>query len=234
MISPRLPLAALCLLGFSAHVDAAGLSVTPILLEGAGGAATSLTVRNNGDAPASVEAKVMVMEQDGTRERLVPASRVVVSPPIAQLKPRQDYVFRAVRLGQDPVVAEEAYRVVVTELPSRAPGQTGVSVALAHAVPLFFTPRTAQPAVLTFRASVGRGVVTLTASNTGGRRARVTNVKLSDGRATIDFEKASLGYVLAGSGLSWSRPARGLGAGPLRMTAETDGGPIDVRIDPDR
>ncbi|PSC02542.1 pilus assembly protein [Alsobacter soli] len=233
MMRWRLSVAALSAFALIGQARAAGLSVTPILLEGSSGATASLTVRNGSNVPVNVEAKVMVMEQDGGRERLVPASRVVVSPPVAQLKPRQDYVFRAVRLGHDPVSAEEAYRVVVTELPNPVAG-TGVNVALAHAVPLFFEPRNAKPAALSWHASVSRGRVTLTATNEGGRRARISNVKLSDGRSTIDFERGSLGYVLADATMSWVRPAKSLGAGPLRLTAESDGGPIDVRIDPDR
>ena len=53
-------------------------------------------------------------------------------------------------------------------------------------------------------------------------------MRVSDGKATVNFGDGLVGYALANSTMSWTRPApRGLGAA-VKITAQGDTGPINA------
>ena len=56
---------------------------------------------------------------EGGREVLTPADGVGVSPPFATLGPGGSHMVRVVRVSKRPVVGEEAYRLLLDELPER-------------------------------------------------------------------------------------------------------------------
>ena len=62
----------------------------------------------------------------------------------------------------------------------------------------------------------------------GERRVRLARMRVSDGKNTANFGEGLVGYVLANSTMSWTRPApRGLG-GSVQITAQGDSGPINA------
>jgi len=91
-----------CLLGAGATTARAeGLRVAPVLLEvQAPGAQTSLTLRNVGKQPITVQARVFAWDQGAGKDRLVPTRDVVVSPPITQVRPGAEQSIRIVRTTQ--------------------------------------------------------------------------------------------------------------------------------------
>src|SRR5262245_42609749 len=105
-----------CFAGGSAL--AASFQVAPLLLEvTAPGPAPPLTLRNTGSSPIATQIRVFRWSQEDGNERLAPTEDVVASPPAAELHPGQDYVVRVVRLTKSPVAGEEAYRLLIDELP---------------------------------------------------------------------------------------------------------------------
>ena len=75
------------------------------------------------------------------------------------------------------------------------------------------------------------GRLTVTVKNDGGRRVRIARLRVADGRgATVSFGDGLVGYALAGSTMSWTRPApRGFGGGSASITAQGDIGPINAK-----
>ncbi len=112
-----------------APARAASLQVSPLTLALAPNRpATVLTVRNASGSDIAAEVRVFKWTQSNGRDMLVPATDVVASPPIIKAEPYKDFTVRILRLSQEPIAAEQAYRVVVTELPDARKRASGSSV----------------------------------------------------------------------------------------------------------
>jgi fimbrial chaperone protein len=126
---------------------AASLQVTPLLVHvAAPGAASTVTLRNEGPRPINAQVRVFRWTQANGEDVLQPTNAVVASPPIVNLGSRIDYAVRIVRATRQPITREEAYRLVIDELPDAASRKSGtVAIVLRHAIPVFFTPQDQAP-----------------------------------------------------------------------------------------
>jgi fimbrial chaperone protein len=216
----------------SSMAHAASLQVSPVRFEiPAPGATATLTVRNEGPAPINAQTRVFRWTQAGGKETLEPSNLVVASPPIVTLQPRMNYSVRIVRTSRQPVEQEEAYRLMVDQLPDRSGPKTGtVQLLLRHSIPVFFVPQDARPPKLAWSVRSQRGRLTVTVRNDGGRRVQISGLRIKDaGGHTASFGQGLVGYALAGSTMSWSGPApRGFGGGSASITAASDTGPINA------
>src|SRR5256885_668905 len=98
--------------------QAASLQVAPVSLEvRAPGAATTITLRNEGTEPLNAQIRVFRWVQTGSEEKLVPTDDVVASPPLTTLAPKTDYTVRLVRVTKQPLSGGESYRLFVDEIP---------------------------------------------------------------------------------------------------------------------
>ena len=228
-------LCGLALLGTMSAAAAGSLRVAPILLEvPAPGATTTLNLRNEGNRNLHVQIRVFRWTGTQSEPVLEPTSDVVVSPPAATLTPGTEYVVRVVRVTRQPVAGEESYRVLVDELPDPADGRANtVRFAFRYSIPAFFAAASAAPADVSWSMAVtGRNAV-LTATNSGGRRARLANLKVIDGNGTALIQRPGLfGYALGKSVTAWTLLAAGKTAprGPLRLVAESETGAIHAVV----
>lgn len=131
----------LCLmLGTALPATAQGISVAPTRLEVPGDAAqTTLAVRSTRQSGAVIQMRVFAWTEGTAADQLRPTQAVAISPPMAQLGPRQELTARIVRLAGTAPRGRECYRVLVDRLPdaSRPPGQ--ISLRIRHSVPLCFS-----------------------------------------------------------------------------------------------
>jgi fimbrial chaperone protein len=213
--------------------SAASLQVAPILLEVASpGAATTVTLRNTGASPITTQIRVFRWIQEGGRERFEPTEDVAASPPAAELRPGQDYVVRVVRLTKNPVAGEEAYRLLIDELPELSQRPRTVNFVVRHALPLFFdSPGSSVPEAAWRVTQKGRAV-SLTATNAGDRRIRLASVKIGSGANSVSFGLGLAGYALGHSAMSWTAAASGPGFQPgakVSITGQTEEGPFDAQ-----
>jgi fimbrial chaperone protein len=222
--------AAAVIMAAAPAASAASLQVTPLLLEvPAPGATSTLTLRNESPRPVNAQVRVFRWTQAGGEDVLEPTQDVVASPPIANLAARVNYAVRVVRATRQPVAREEAYRLVIDELPDASRERRGtVAIVLRHSVPVFFRPEDEGAPKLTWSVRNQGGRVTVTVRNDGQRRIRVSRMRISDGKTTVNFGDGLVGYALANSTMSWTRPApRGL-SGAVKITAQGDTGPINA------
>ena len=223
--------AALIFAGSMAAVaQGASLRVAPVTLQlEAPQQATHLTVRNDGAAPMSVQARIYRWSQANGEDVLEPTDAVVVSPPIATLAPGAQSVIRVVRVARAELRGEESYRVLVDELPDPARARGGaVTLVVRHSIPVFFSAAD-RPHAVEWRAAPEAGGIRLSARNTGGRHLRIANLKLSAGGAVMAARDGLVGYVLSGASASWLIPAtRAAGAGPITISAESAAGRFDA------
>lgn len=216
------------------QAEAAALQVAPVLVEvAAPGATSTVTLRNEGMRPLDAQVRVFKWSQVNGVEKLEPTQDVVASPPSATLGSRTDYTIRVVRTSKTPVTKEESYRLVVDELPDPARERNGtVVVVVRHAIPVFFTPPDAMTPKVSWSAQVKNGQLVLRAANVGGRRVRLSNMTVSDGKNPVNFGAGLVGYSLADSSMTWTRPVpKGFSASKLTISAQGDTGKINAVAD---
>jgi fimbrial chaperone protein len=212
--------------------QAASLQVAPVLVEvPAPGATATMKLRNEGTKPLDAQIRIFQWTQVDGADVLTPTNDVVASPPVASLRPGTDYTVRIVRTKKEPAVKEEAYRLLVDELPEAAGGQAAsVNIALRYSIPVFFTVAGAPPK-LSWELQQRANKPVIVASNSGDRRIRLAKLKITDGKGGVaNFGDGLAGYVLGHSSMSFPVPAsaKGFGAGGLAsISALSDLGPID-------
>ncbi|RYZ04203.1 MAG: molecular chaperone [Comamonadaceae bacterium] len=217
---------------------AAGLQVAPVLLE-FGVAETAQVVRlsNSSDAPLRAQVRVLAWTQPGGADQLQPTRDLVASPPIMEVAPGRDQLVRIIRLRPAASAGEEAYRLLIDELPAESSAaRQGVQLLLRHSVPLFVLPPGAIPALekrgkgesadLEVQARPAAEAVLLSVRNKGSQRVRLTQVSFegSDGQSA-PVEPGLLGYVLAGQQMQWTvrlPPARLASGGTFKARLNDD------------
>src|SRR5947199_2157494 len=216
----------------SAPAFAGSLQVEPVLVDiTAPGAASTVTLRNEGTTPIDAQIRVFRWSVVNGKEQLDPTDDVVASPPSVTLTPKGQYVTRIVRTSKQPVVGEESYRLLVDQLPDLSQQRNGaVNLMVRYSIPVFFgAPNKKNPTVAWSVASNG-DKVTLTARNDGERRLRISALSLRDASGkSLSFGNGLAGYALGQSTMSWTVPRRGFTAnGSIAVTAQSDGGPIQA------
>jgi fimbrial chaperone protein len=214
---------------------AASLNVAPVTVEvAAPGATATLTLRNEGDQPLNAQIRVFRWTQVDGEEKLIPSDDVVASPPVVSLAPKADYAVRIVRVTKQAVSGEEAYRLIVDELPDPTRPRNGaVAIVLRYSIPIFFTTAKSADPKLNWEIQQRDGRTYVVASNSGERRVRISRLKIQDAKgATASFGDGLTGYVLGQSTMRWAMPrsAPKLSAGgPAVISAQGDIGPINAR-----
>jgi fimbrial chaperone protein len=213
---------------------AASLQVSPVSVEvPAPGAASTLKLRNEGNRPLDAQIRIFRWTQvDGT-DVFAPTEDVAASPPLASLRPGTDYVVRIVRTNKEPVAKEEAYRLLIDELPAPGAAQTAtVNIALRYSLPVFFTAPGVPPR-LSFELQQRNNKPFIAVTNAGDRRVRLAKLKFMDRKGVVaGFGEGLSGYVLGHSTRFWEIPAnaRGFGAGGIAsMSAQSDVGAIEIK-----
>ncbi|MDK3017346.1 molecular chaperone [Pseudodonghicola sp. IC7] len=211
---------------------AEGLRVTPVLMQVvAPGAQGTLTLRNTGRRALTVQVRVFRWEQQGGTERLVSTREVVVSPPITQVRPGTEQSVRVVRTVKSRVRREEAYRVLVDEVPDRSRQRSGtVDFATRLSLPVFFVPQGSRPAAVSWSLRRQGGQSYLEARNSGEHRLRLVDLQLQQGGRAIYRKRGLFGYVLAGASMRWPLGTLRAGGGTLKLTAKTDAGNYNATV----
>lgn len=220
-------------IAFAASPAVAGtLQVEPVLVDvTAPGAASTVTLRNEGTAAIDAQIRVFKWAIVNGKEQLTPTSDVVASPPSVTLTPKGQYVARIVRVSKQPVAGEESYRLMVDQLPDLSQQRNGaVNLMVRYSIPVFFgAPNKKMPTVAWSVATQG-DKVTLTAHNSGDRRLRISALSLHDGNGkSLSFGNGLAGYALGQSAISWTVPRHGFTPnGSISVHGQSDGGPIQA------
>lgn len=217
-----------------AQPAAGGFSVSPIRLEmQAGARAISLRLGNGADRTKTVQVEAMRWTQVDGEDRYEPAPELVINPPLFRIAAGAHQVVRAGFRGGGGAPdgdVERAYRLYLQELPDGdEPQASQLRLLLRIGVPLFVLPR--EPVQASARWSLARGadgVMRIELRNDGGRRLRIDTLELAGG-API----AGLSYVLPGQVRRWPLPVvEGTATTPLRLSGQSDAGPLDVALAP--
>ncbi|MCZ8185576.1 MAG: molecular chaperone [Beijerinckiaceae bacterium] len=207
---------------------AAALQASPVLIElRADSPSATIQIRNTGQAPIAVQTRVYRWSQENGEESLDETDDLTASPPMTTLQPGTTYSVRLVRVNRQPVAQEQAYRVLVDELPDPNRQQSGtIAMVVRHSIPVFLLGPEGKPAQLSWSVGTRNGRLVLRATNSGDRRVRLSNVSVRlPGGQNVSFGNGLLGYALANSTMEWLSPGRASGSGGT-ITATTERGTV--------
>lgn len=226
--------AAISTLSAISSTNAASIQVAPVSLELlAPTSAGTLKLENKGGKALGVQLRVFRWSQVGGQEKLEPTKDVVVSPPIVQVASQASVTVRVLRPNKNEIVGEENYRVLIDELPDPATRKNGVvSIVLRQSIPISFRSQTANAPQVTWAVETNGGRSFLTAHNSGERKLRVSQLKLSgSGGRSVVVSEGLVGYVLGGSSMRWplsQQASRLASERSLTISAQGNVGPISA------
>ena len=195
-------------------VQAASLQVSPTTVQfTADGKAERVWLSASGHTAVTGQVRVYRWGQKDGKDVLTPTRDIVASPPLMTVPAGQTQLLRLV--NKVPAgKAEQAYRLIVDELPPVGDTQphAGVQLLLKYSIPVFVAPvgkvqDNAKQALdgVTFSLQREGKQTWLTADN-----ARTTHIKLvtltyvTTGGQVQTLNAGLLGYVLAGSRQRWA------------------------------
>jgi fimbrial chaperone protein len=223
---------ALTLIGWVPQAYA--LKVSPLLLEiVAPNGATTLSLEADSQKPVTVQIRVMRWSQVDGENVLEPTTDLVASPPFATLQPKTNYTIRLVRQAEGGVEREQAYRLLIDQLPETPSGKGAViGFTIRQTVPVFVRPGGASKAALNWRVERGGSGLVVTATNNGDRTARLTDIKMASGSVKFAIQAGLAGYILPGQSMSWKKPApKGFAAGPVKISARNETETINAQVE---
>lgn len=83
--------------------------------------ATELWIQNQGDTPTTMQVRIVRWQQENGYERYKAQQEVVASPPIVRIEKGSKQLIRLIKQSTVPAGVEQAYRIIVDEIPSRTP-----------------------------------------------------------------------------------------------------------------
>lgn len=172
-------------LGVSAAPAGSIVLAPTIILIGSGDLATSISVRNETETPASFSVRVFTWRNSETGEMHLEATDdVIVYPEVLNLQPGES---RRIRLGsrhprEQHGLLERAYRLLLESLPEPNPGPgVGLTVRLRlqFSLPIFLQPQDRAARVSLQPPSIDGRRATLSLSNVGRVHVTPTRINLT-------------------------------------------------------
>jgi len=195
---------------------------------------SALWLENRGAEPVSLQVRVLAWKQENFNEKYADQTNVVASPPFATVPPGQRQLIRLIRNTPVPANTEQAYRIIIDEIPSplNSAGEgkdkavVGLQLQMRYLLPLFMDggslwtndrpdmkrdESTATRPILTWRSVSEGGKTYLQVRNIGIVHARLSNVFWSSAGNQKQGVKTMvggfMGYVLPGQQMRWPVPA---------------------------
>lgn len=196
----------------------------------AGTRAGRLVLANTGDAPVAAQVRAYAWTQVDGEDVLEASPALTASPAIVEIAPGAEQLVRIVRAEASAAASEQAYRVIVDELPGDPDTEAtnAVTVRMRYVLPVFVRAADAAGAALSCQV----GGASLTCRNTGGQAAQLGATTLVGSRGSSELTPGLLGYVLAGSTRRFALDAAKVAAAgtPASLQVQLNGKPTTVAL----
>nr|WP_318381288.1 molecular chaperone [uncultured Enterobacter sp.] len=184
--------------------------------------ATELWIQNQGNTPTTMQVRIVRWHQEGGHERYQQQQDVVASPPIIRIEKDSKQLIRLMKQTQIPAGVEQAYRIIVDEIPQPADPATpqiGLKIQMRYSIPLFVYGQgvatyseganhaLVNPRDLSWRVIRDGGKPVLEVRNRGDVHVRLSQVALQQGGQRRVLADGLLGYVLPGNTRNFDLPA---------------------------
>jgi fimbrial chaperone protein len=220
-------------------VSAASIGVSPVRATlSANQKIETITVRNTGTEPMSVQLEVMSWSQQDGEDVFTATREVLANPPIFTVPPGGSQLIRAGLRRAPDARRELTYRIFLQELPPPpSPDFNGAKMLMRVSLPVFVLPElAAQPALRWQAARTSDGALKISLTNTGNAHVQIANFSLSlPGSAQPWITQQSSTYVLHGQSRDWILPANAENPSPppgaiLQIFAQTDAGDMEAEV----
>ena len=216
---------------------------------------SALWLENRGSQPVRLQVRILAWQQQTYRDRYADQGEVVASPPFTTIPPQQRQLVRLIRTAAPPEQGEQAYRIILDEIPNAdvpaVKNSAGLRLQMRYVLPLFLDgkgvwtqprsdvrrdPASASQPQLSWQLVTEQGKTLLRIRNAGKVHARLSEVfwgrEADVSKASLIVAKGFLGYVLAGQSMQFPPPAgKTVPIGSTLFTHLTDNGPV-VAISP--
>ena len=188
------------MLAVTPSVLATSLQIAPVLVDvPAPGAASKLILSNRGSEQIKAQIRIFKWIQKNGKDQLVATKDVVASPPLVKISAQGTNTVRIVRVSKTPLKNEEAYRLIVDQLPDKSK-KSGVAVKLQmrYSIPVFFGASLGDEPKLSWTIK-GNGA-NLIVKNRGKRHVRLSELSIKTNKGgNIGTKNGLVGYVLSNS-----------------------------------
>jgi fimbrial chaperone protein len=216
--------------------------------------ASALWLENRGTEPANLQIRVFGWTQSSFDDQYQNQRDVIGSPPVAHIAPGQKQLVRLTRTRELPPGTEQAYRIIIDEIPAaRQPGESGgeakssasIQFQMRYSVPLFAygaglwskedlnrprAPKSAGVPELSWHKVAEAGRSYLEIRNRGAIHARLTDASMKHDGQLKPLNEGLMGYVLPGATMRWPLPEPLAGSQELLLRVNGAQQPQSVRI----
>ena len=183
-------------------LQVAPTSVTISSAKPAGELWISHTSQTDFKKPMHAQIRVFAWSQDKGQDLLHPTKAMVVTPPLMTIEGTVPQLVRVLALPEalSQVQTEQAYRLIVDEIPDQHESSGGLSFVMHYSIPVFITPQTPahpfDPATLVFTWVHKSGQNFLEVTNPTSFHAQLVHVQAQLGSTTETLSDGLMGYVL--------------------------------------
>lgn len=204
--------------------------------------ATALWLENRDSQPVYMQVRVLGWQQKEGQEDYSSQTAVLASPPVATILPGKRQLVRLIKNTQVPAGQEQAFRVLIDEIPRKDPNDDaptpalnmGLKFQMRYSVPLFIygeglksedanNPMTFFPLNLSYKLVSDGSKQWLAIRNQGQTHARISRVSLQNN----DINSGLMGYVLPGSEMRFQVPASAR-TGQLTASVNSNAKPVVI------
>ncbi|WP_145555514.1 fimbrial biogenesis chaperone [Yersinia canariae] len=204
--------------------------------------ATALWLENKDSQPVYMQIRVLGWQQKAGQEDYSHQSAILASPPVATILPGKRQLIRLIKNTQVPAGQEQAFRVLIDEIPRKDPNEDapmpdlnmGLKFQMRYSIPLFIygeglksedanNPATFFPLSLGYKLIQDNGKTWLAIRNQGQTHARISRVSLQN----KNMNSGLMGYVLPGNEMRFLIPASA-SMGPLTALVNSNPKPIVI------
>lgn len=195
------------------QAHAASLQVAPILLEfSPQEKVKELWLTNTGNENIRAQVRVNAWTQSNQQDILANSKDLIASPMVISIPAGQRQLVRLIRNTQIANTTEQAYRLIVDELPnSQTNVQSGLQLLLKYSIPVFLKVSdindTDQGITSLQGISFKYNTQTLTINNQSSHYKRFSQFAYIDAHGKkIPIQMGLMGYVLSGQRMQWKIP----------------------------
>ena len=188
---------------FSVNSHAGNFKVSPIHIYFDANEKSSLVRISNLGEEVAIQAYVLKWRQnENGDDEYEETDEIVIFPKMAQIKKGKERVIRLGYQEKKALVTEETYRLIIEELPVKAPSGTMLRTTLRMRLPIFVSPTENIIDRSIEKVEIQDGNLFVSVKNNGNAHITVSKIRavgLDDsGRESFSKERSGL-HILAGS-----------------------------------
>lgn len=193
-------------------------------------------VSNTGDTPINAQIRVFRWQQQGNENTLSETKDIIASPPLTDIPPQQQQLIRVIIPGDVASEGEQAYRLIIDELPGNdnAENNSAVKFLLRYSLPVFIhTPDApVDPRKTDVRIDNHVKPAMLFIRNNNKKHIKLSDVFIINNGKEQIINKGLMGYVLADSQMQWPLPDNISAGQTLKVTINEQPEPHSLTVYP--